>query len=110
MIYTAASFIIKSYAYKNIDLTAIYTFVLQILRIGDSNLTSANKLIKKKLFELKDHRHYAFSMLPEAQLKEELITMYNRSLANGLKTHNINGVKKQNKKYMLKFDQFNDNE
>lgn len=110
VLYNAASFIIKSYAYKSIDLIAMYALVLQILHIGESNLTSTNKLIKKKLFELKDHRNHAFSMLPKAQLKEELITIYNRSLANGLRTHNINGVKKQNEKYMLKVDQFNEND
>lgn len=110
VIYNAASFIISSYAYKSIDMTALYTLVLQILRIDESQLTPTNKLIKKKLFELKDHRQHAFSMLPKAQLKEELITIYNISLANGLKTHNINGVKKQNEKYILKVDQFNENE
>jgi hypothetical protein len=110
VMYNAASFIIRSYAYRNIDLTAMYTLVLQILNIDDSSLTSTNKLIKKKLFELRDHRHHAFRILPKAQLKDELITIYNKSLANGLKTYNINGIKKQNKKYVLKIDQFNDAE
>ncbi|KAG1111367.1 hypothetical protein G6F42_015053 [Rhizopus arrhizus] len=110
VMYNAASFIIRSYAYRNIDLTVMYTLVLQILNIDDSSLTSTNKLIKKKLFELRDHRHHAFSILPKAQLKDELITIYNKSLANGLKTYNINGIKKQNKKYVLKIDQFNDAE
>ncbi|KAG1138510.1 hypothetical protein G6F37_010456 [Rhizopus arrhizus] len=110
VMYNAASFIIRSYAYRNIELTAMYTLVLQILNIDDSSLTSTNKLIKKKLFELRDHRHHAFSVLPKAQLKDELITIYNKSLANGLKTYNINGIKKQNKKYLLNIDQFNDAE
>jgi hypothetical protein len=109
--YNAATFIIKSYTYKNIDLTTMNALVLQILHMDDSSLTSTNKLIKKKLFELRDHRHHVFSLLSEAQVKDDLIAIYNKPLANDLNTHNINRVKKQSQKFVLKkIDQFNDDE
>ncbi len=108
--YNAASFVVKSYAYKNIDLTIMDAHVRQILHMGDSSLTS-NKLIKKKVLELRGHRHHTFSMFPEAQVKDDLIAIYNKLLVNCLKKHDTNRVKKQNQKFVFKkVDQFNDDE
>lgn len=107
--YNAALFVIKSYAHKNIDLTIMDAHVHQTLHIDDSSLTSTNKLIK--LLELRDHRHHTFSMLPEAQVKDDLIAICDKLLTNYLKKHDINRVKKQNQKFVLKkVDQFNDDE
>ncbi|CEG74997.1 hypothetical protein RMATCC62417_10110 [Rhizopus microsporus] len=85
VIHNDASFVIKTYTHKKIDLTKMETLVRQILRIDDSRLHETSKLVKRKLLELRNLKHMAFNISPEeAQAKDDLITIYNKSLVNGL--------------------------
>lgn len=69
--------------------------LLQVLAQEDLSLSAVNRLIKKYLVFLNQHRSSSFSLSPLTETKKELIEIYNNSLAGALKSFNAKLAKER---------------
>ncbi|RCH88292.1 hypothetical protein CU098_007295 [Rhizopus stolonifer] len=99
IMHSAASFVIKSFAYQKIQQEKMEGLLLKVLAQDDLSLNSVSKLIKKYLVFLNQHRNSSFSLSPPKETKKELIEIYNNSLASVLKSSNIKNIKLAKKRY-----------
>ncbi|CEI90773.1 hypothetical protein RMCBS344292_05085 [Rhizopus microsporus] len=99
IMYSAASLVIKSFAYQEIQQEKMNGLLLKVLAQDDFSLNSVSKLIKKYLVFLNQHRNSSFSLSPPKETKKELIEIYNNSLASALKSSNIKHIKLAKKRY-----------
>jgi hypothetical protein len=97
--HSAASLVIKSFAYQEIQQEKMNELLLKVLALDDLSLNSVCKLIKKYLVFLNQHRNSSFSLSPPKETKKELIEIYNNSLASALKSSNIKHIKLAKKRY-----------
>lgn len=102
IMYSAASLVIRSFAYQEIQQKQINKLLPKVLAQDDSSLTYASKLTKKFLVFLNKHQNSSFSLSPPKETKKELIEIYNNSPAGALKSSNIKNIKLAKKRYEAK--------
>lgn len=102
IIHSAASLVIKSFAYQEIQQEKMNKLLPKVLAQDDLSLNSVSKLIKKYLVFLNQHRNSSFSLSSPKETKKELIEIYNNSLASALKSTNIKHIKLAKKRYAAK--------
>ncbi|KAI9483612.1 MAG: hypothetical protein EXX96DRAFT_606591 [Benjaminiella poitrasii] len=107
VMHSAASLVIKSFAYQEIQQEELNGLLLKVLAQDDLSLNSVNKLIKKYLVFLNQHQNFSFSLSPTEEIKKELIEIYNNSLASALTSSNIKHSKLAKQRYIAtKIDLF----
>ncbi|KAI9483568.1 MAG: hypothetical protein EXX96DRAFT_558672 [Benjaminiella poitrasii] len=107
VMHSAASLVIKSFAYQEIQQEELNGLLLKVLAQDDLSLNSVNKLIKKYLVFLNQHQNFSFSLSPTEEIKKELIEIYNNSLASALRSSNIKHSKLAKQRYIAtKIDLF----
>lgn len=102
VMHSAASLVIRSFAYKEIQEKEMSRLLLQVLAQEDSSLSAVNRLIKKYLVFLNQHRNSSFSLSPLTETKKELIKIYNNSLAGALKSFNAKQTKLAKERYVAR--------
>ncbi|KAL7312535.1 hypothetical protein PS15m_008286 [Mucor circinelloides] len=102
IMHTAASLVIRSFAYKEIQENEMSRLLLQVLAQEDSSLSAVNRLIKKYLVFLNQHRNSSFSLSPLTETKKELIEIYNNSLAGALKSFDVKQTKLAKERYVAR--------
>ncbi|KAG2201559.1 hypothetical protein INT47_007436 [Mucor saturninus] len=107
IMHSAASLVINSFAYQEIQQEEMNVLLPKVLAQDDSSLNSVSMLIKKYLVFLNQHRNSSFSLSPPKETKRELIEIYNNSLASALISSNIKHIKLAKKRYVAtKIDLF----
>jgi hypothetical protein len=98
--HTAASFLIRSFAYQEIQPMQINKLLPKVLVQVDTSPTSASKHTKKYLVFFNKRQSSSFSLAPpnKETKKKKLAEIYNSSLAGALKNSNIKNVKLAKKK------------
>lgn len=111
ILYCSASFLIRAYAHSRIKDDGKYRhFVFEISKHKDKDLTVVNSLIKKNLNQLFSQQIHGFKS-PPANIKKDLIEIYNGSLAGALKNKRARDAKIALKKYEArKIDLFDDDD